>query len=118
MVGPLEDMRKTNGNSESDYFFFSSTKIRIFFQQHWESEYFFQVKWSFPKCLLKLPETNCLYVLLFDCILNLIQSFCHKLMWISGKKNSRCARQKKNILTLVLSGKKILNETKNHNPSL
>ena len=35
--------------------FFSSTKIRIFFQQHWESEYFFrkktpfQVKWSFPK---------------------------------------------------------------------
>ena len=34
-------------------------------------------------------------------------------MWISGKKNSRFARQKKNILTLVLSGKKILNETKN-----
>ena len=35
----------------------------------------------------------------------------------SGKKNSRIARQKKiNILTLVLSEKKILNETKNHNP--
>ena len=40
--------------------FFSSTKIRIFFQQHCESDYFFrkknitpplpfQVKWSFPK---------------------------------------------------------------------
>ena len=35
----------------------------------------------------------------------------------SGKKNSRFARPKKiNILTLVLSEKKILNETKNHNP--
>ena len=32
-------------------------------------------------------------------------------MW---KKISRLARQKKNILTLVLSEKKILNETKNH----
>ena len=42
----------------SDYFFFSSTKIRIFFQQHWESEYFFlekthntphlEVNWSVP----------------------------------------------------------------------
>jgi len=38
--------------------FFSSTKIRIFVQQHWESEYFFrkknitppplEVKWSVP----------------------------------------------------------------------
>ena len=34
----------------------------------------------------------------------------------SGKKNSRLARQKKKILSLVLSEKKILNETKNHNP--
>jgi hypothetical protein len=25
-------------------FLFSSTKIRIFFQQHWESEYFFRKK--------------------------------------------------------------------------
>jgi hypothetical protein len=26
-----------------------STEIRIFFQQHWESEYFFRkVKWSYP----------------------------------------------------------------------
>ena len=33
-----------------------------------------------------------------------------------GEKNSRIARQKKNILTLVLSEKKILNETKKHNP--
>ena len=35
----------------------------------------------------------------------------------SGKKISRFALQKKiNILTLVLSEKKILNETKNQNP--
>jgi hypothetical protein len=38
---------------------------------------------------------------------NLIQSFCHNLMLNSGEKN---------ILTLALSEKKILNETKNHNP--
>ena len=39
-------------------------------------------------------------------------------MWNSGKKNSRFARQTKkiNILTLVLSEKIFLNETKNHNP--
>ena len=37
----------------------------------------------------------------------------------SGEKKSRFARQKRiNILTLVLSGKKILNETKNHTPHL
>ena len=35
----------------------------------------------------------------------------------SGEKIALCARQKKiNILTLVLSEKKILNDTKNHNP--
>ena len=34
----------------------------------------------------------------------------------SGKKNLRFARQNKNILTLVLSKKFFLNETKNHNP--
>ena len=35
----------------------------------------------------------------------------------SGKKKLGFARDKKiNILTLVLSEKKILNETKNHNP--
>ena len=33
----------------------------------------------------------------------------------SGNK-FRALRDKKNILTLVLSGKNILNETKNHNP--
>ena len=32
------------------------------------------------------------------------------------KKIALCATKKINILTLVLSGKKILNETKNHNP--
>ena len=41
------------------------------------------------------------------------------LMLNFGGKNLRFARQKKkNILTLVLSEKKILNETKNHNPPL
>ena len=39
-------------------------------------------------------------------------------MLIYGEKISRFAQQKKNILTLVLSGKKILNETKIHNPPL
>ena len=35
----------------------------------------------------------------------------------SGEKKLHFARQNKtNILTLVLSGKKILNKTKNHNP--
>ena len=34
----------------------------------------------------------------------------------SVKKKSRCARQKINILALVLPEKNILNETKNHNP--
>jgi hypothetical protein len=32
------------------------------------------------------------------------------------KKIALCAQNKKIILTLVLSEKKILNETKNHNP--
>ena len=35
----------------------------------------------------------------------------------SGKKIRALRDKKKNILTLVLSEKKILNETKNHNPS-
>ena len=34
----------------------------------------------------------------------------------SGKKFALCATKKINILTRVLSEKKILNETKNHNP--
>ena len=36
----------------------------------------------------------------------------------SGEKNLGFARQKINILTLVLSEKQILNETKNHKPPL
>ena len=36
----------------------------------------------------------------------------------SGKKNLHFVRQKKIILTLVLSEKNFLNETKNHNPPL
>jgi hypothetical protein len=35
-------------------------------------------------------------------------------MWNSGKKNCALRDKKKYILTLVLSEKKILNETKNH----
>ena len=34
----------------------------------------------------------------------------------SGKKIALCATKKINILTLVFSEKKILNEKKNHNP--
>ena len=34
----------------------------------------------------------------------------------SGKKIALCATKKINILTIVFSEKKILNETKNHNP--
>ena len=34
----------------------------------------------------------------------------------SGKKFALCATKKINILTLVLTEKKILNETKNHIP--
>ena len=37
-------------------------------------------------------------------------------MWNSGKKFALGATKKINILTLVTSEKKILNETKNHNP--
>ena len=48
---------------------------------------------------------------------NLIQSFCHITKCYFLEKNS-AMRDKKIILTLVLSEKKILNETKNHNPPL
>jgi hypothetical protein len=39
-------------------------------------------------------------------------------MWNSGKKIRALRDKIKYILTLVLSEKKILNETKNHNPPL
>ena len=39
-------------------------------------------------------------------------------MWNSGKKIRALHDKKKYILTLVLSEKKILNETKNHNPGV
>ena len=39
-------------------------------------------------------------------------------MWNSGKKFRTLHDKKKNILTLVMSEKKILNETKKHNPPL
>ena len=41
----------------------------------------------------------------------------YNLMLNSGKKIALCATKTMNILTLVFSEKKILNETKNHNPS-
>ena len=37
-------------------------------------------------------------------------------MWNFGKKNRALRDKKINILTFVLSEKKILNESKNHNP--
>ena len=40
----------------------------------------------------------------------------YNLMLNSWKKNSHFATKKINIITLMLSGKKILNEAKNHNP--
>ena len=47
---------------------------------------------------------------------NLIQSFCHKIYcYILEKNFALCMTKKINILTLVLSEKKILNETRNHN---
>jgi hypothetical protein len=47
---------------------------------------------------------------------NLIQFLSYNLMLNSGKKICALHDKKINILTLVLSEKKILNETKNHNP--
>jgi hypothetical protein len=49
---PGFNIRLYDKNSESD-FFFPPPKSEYFFQQHWESEYFFRkktlhVKWSFP----------------------------------------------------------------------
>ena len=38
------------------------------------------------------------------------------MLYAGGKKITLCATKKINILTLVLSEEKILNETKNHNP--
>ena len=47
----------------------------------------------------------------------MIQSFCHiTSCGILGEKIVLCATKKTNILTLVLSGKKIQNETINHSP--
>ena len=50
---------------------------------------------------------------------NVIQSFCriYNLMLNSGKIICYSRDKQKNILTLVLSEKKILKETKNHNPT-
>jgi hypothetical protein len=39
-------------------------------------------------------------------------------MWNSGKKIRALCDKKINILTLVLSEKEILNQSKNHNPPL
>jgi hypothetical protein len=44
---PQLNIRLYDKNSESDYFF-SSTKSEYFFQQHWESEYFFKKKTITP----------------------------------------------------------------------
>jgi hypothetical protein len=45
------------------------------------------------------------------------EGFCHKIYcYILEKKIALCVTKKINILTLVLSEKKILTETKNHYP--
>ena len=49
------NIRLYDKNSESGYFF-SSTKIRIFFPQHWESEYFFRKKPIAPPWKLNGPS--------------------------------------------------------------
>ena len=41
---PEFNIRLYDKNSESDYFFFLHQNQNIFFQQHWESEYFFRKK--------------------------------------------------------------------------
>jgi hypothetical protein len=55
---PEFNIRLYDKNCESDFFFFLHQNQNIFFQQHWESEYFFlektitrplEVKWSVPK---------------------------------------------------------------------
>jgi hypothetical protein len=38
---PENNIRLYDKNSESDYFVFPPPKSEYFFQQHWESEYFF-----------------------------------------------------------------------------
>jgi hypothetical protein len=38
---PEFNIRLYDKNSESDYLFFPPPKSEYFFQQHWESEYFF-----------------------------------------------------------------------------
>jgi hypothetical protein len=51
---PEFNTRLYDKNSESDYFF-SSTKIRIFFQQNWESEYLKKKKTIAPPWKLNDP---------------------------------------------------------------
>ena len=67
---PEFNIRLYNKNSESDYIFFSSTKIRIFFSATLGIRIFFwkknhnpllQVKWSYPKrekCCYKVSRIN------------------------------------------------------------
>ena len=45
---PEFNIRLYDKNSESDYFFFPPPKLEYFFQQHWESEYFFIKKTLTP----------------------------------------------------------------------
>ena len=47
---------------------------------------------------------------------NLIRSFCHNLMLISGKKFRAMRDKEINILTLVLSEKFFMNERKTYTP--
>ena len=91
---PEFNIRLYDKNSESDYFVFSSTKIRIFFQQHWESEYLFRKKNHNPLLSLEVkwsvPNTWHLEALNFIChsdaqFTNLSRSFCN---WLQSSVQS------------------------------
>ena len=56
-IFPESNFKSYDKNSESGYFF-SSTKIRIFFQQHWESEYFFRKKNHAPPPSLEVKWSS------------------------------------------------------------
>jgi hypothetical protein len=68
---PEFNIRLYDKNSESDYFFFSSSKIRIFFFSNIGNQNIFlekkhnppplQVKWSFPKKIEVIEQTQKVY---------------------------------------------------------
>jgi len=77
--------------------------------------------WFFSKKNILIPNVAEKNILILQLVEekknNLIEFLSYNLMLNSGeKKFALCTTKKINILTLVLSEKKFLNETKNHNP--